>query len=173
MSPLRALRESLAQLPNHIENATQAGFARLIGRSESLVRAVESGRVPMSEKLIRDLSLRFGVPADLLKKNEVTEADAPAIVGAINNALIEKQVEPGKWIEPDPKRRLRRTLISSVSVAMDDLFSVCSNEELAVVTSELRELMYSRLAKMAEQEGALEAKKSEVTEGDDVTQSSN
>jgi hypothetical protein len=34
-------------------------------------------------------------------------------------------------------------------VGMDDLFTVCSDEELAVVTSELREWMYTRLAKMA------------------------
>lgn len=168
MSPLRALRESLSQLPDQKENSTQAGFARLIGRSESLVRAVESGRVVLSGKLARELSARFGVPLDLLTKEQVDESETRALQPCKMDdqfphwnpltpemaQMLDHGHKEARWkrehsIEPYVKNQLRTRLIRSVMIGMEDLFTVCSDEELPVVTSELREWLYARLAKMA------------------------
>lgn len=185
MSPLRALRETLVQIPQLKVASTQAGFARLVGRSESLVRAVESGRVPISEKFARELAVRFGVSTRWLMKKEVTEM--PTIQSEMPNdewpvghttssdnsdisddCLVKIRTKLGKRYEPDPRRRIRKKMISSVLIGMDDLFSSCSDEELAAVTSEMREWIYSRLAKMASMEGvgACKASNAEIAEGE-------
>lgn len=192
MSPLRALRESLVQVPGLKEMSTQAGFARLIHRSESLVRAVESGRVPMSSRFARELSARFGVSSDWLEKKEVTEVEMPTIQLDMKNGQwggrdtsssaiadisdevgIERLLKLGKWLKPDPKWRFRRMMILTLIDSMHDLFNACSDEELETNLRELREWTYSRLTKMVEMERAHEAQYSEAAESDDGKQPSN
>jgi transcriptional regulator with XRE-family HTH domain len=176
MSPLRALREFMSQLEDHREFSTQAGFARLLGRSESLIRAVESGRVLLSGKLARELSARFGVPLDFLMKAQVDESEIRAIQSRKMDDqhpnwkpltpemadILDHGHKIARWkrehsTEPDVKNHLRIKLIRSVMVGMEDLFTACSDEELAVVTSELREWMYTRLAKMAKSKESSES----------------
>jgi hypothetical protein len=168
MSPLRAIRESLRQIPQAKEFSSQAGFACLIRRSESLVRAIEGQRTKVSTKLAEELEAQFKVPAAWFMQDSVSKADTPNFdLGFLNDDGLmvdastsrtsaiagkegfEKRIKPGPWFEPDPRRRFRKKLIASVMIAMDDLFSACSDEELALVTSELRESMYSRLAEIA------------------------
>lgn len=173
MSPVRALRESLAQSSQHKELATQAAFARLVGRSESLIRGIERKRVPVSRKLAKELASIFKVSVDWLMQEDVSEADIPAldpedvIEWAVQNPAVTRiidigevppvRVRPGKNFEPDPRKRIRQKMIRSVMIGMDDLFDACSDEELAVVTSELREWLYARLAMMAKSQEPTES----------------
>lgn len=165
MSPLRALREHQVHVSLTKETSTQAGFARLVSCSESLIRAIESGRRPMTGKFARQLSTQFGVPVEWLMQDKVTEADVPAInPGTANIDLAEQDVNfpiPAdldealhgpltKRYEPDPRKRFRRKIMSSVTNELYELFSACSDEELVAVASELREWTYLRLSKMEE-----------------------
>ena len=72
MTPLCALRNYLVRFPQLKAMSTQAGLARCLGKSESLVRAVESGRVPMSENFARQLAALFQVPQEWLMKKELS-----------------------------------------------------------------------------------------------------
>lgn len=173
MSPLRALRESLAQSSHHKEFATQAAFARLVGRSESLIRGIERKRVPVSRKLAKELASIFKVSVDWLMQDDVAETDIPVIdaehiiESVVQSPAVTRiadleggvpvRVKPGKWFEPDPRKRIRQKMIRSVMIGMDDLFDTCSDEELAVVTSELREWLYARLAMMAKSQESSES----------------
>lgn len=173
MLPTQAIRKALAQTPHLKEFSTQAGFAQLVGRSESLIRAVEGKRVSMSAKLARELAPRFKVSEDWLMQEDVAETDIPVIDAehiietVVQNPAVTRiadlegrvpvRVEPGKWFEPDPRKRIRQKMIRSVMIGMDDLFDACSDEELAVVTSELREWLYARLAMMAKSEEPTES----------------
>lgn len=62
--PVRRVRKSLANLSEEsglCAYATLKGFAQWIGTSESLIRNVEGGRLPVSDKLASLISVKTGV----------------------------------------------------------------------------------------------------------------
>jgi len=81
VKPTRALRQFFESHPDLRHLATQLGLAMLVGRSESLLRAVESGRLKMSSKLARALSDKIGVSKEWLLEPTVTGTEIPAVDG--------------------------------------------------------------------------------------------
>lgn len=59
--PLKILRRFLKGHPELREAATQEGFAKLVGCSRSLVRAVEQGQTRMTMKFARKVQAMTGV----------------------------------------------------------------------------------------------------------------
>lgn len=59
--PFKILRKFLKGHPELREAATQEGFAKLVGCSKSLVRAVEQGQTKMTPKLARKVQAMTGV----------------------------------------------------------------------------------------------------------------
>lgn len=64
--PIRRIREALAQLPDRSRMAEVKHFSQWVGCSESLIRNVENGVTPMSEKLAKSIEDRTGVSAKWL-----------------------------------------------------------------------------------------------------------
>jgi len=64
--PIRRIREALAQLPDRSRMAEVKNFSQWVGCSESLIRNVENGVTPMSEKLAKSIEDRTGVSAKWL-----------------------------------------------------------------------------------------------------------
>lgn len=64
--PIRRIREALAQLPDRSRMAEVKHFSKWVGCSESLIRNVENGVTPMSEKLAKSIEDRTGVSAKWL-----------------------------------------------------------------------------------------------------------
>lgn len=67
-------REDSARVKNHLgeirgllkdarlnDHSTQAGFAKLVGCSVALIRAVEQGKAPISDKLASKIEQRLGI----------------------------------------------------------------------------------------------------------------
>ena len=81
MSPLKALRGFFAQNKDLKSLSTQYGLSELIERSESLVRAIENGRSPMSKKLAIFISTKIGVSAEWLLKEDVDGMKIPSADG--------------------------------------------------------------------------------------------
>lgn len=71
MRPIRVLRRFLQQHPETKEFSSQLGIAQLVDRSESLVRAIEGGRMEMSPKFARALSAMTGASKDWLLQPDV------------------------------------------------------------------------------------------------------
>lgn len=76
--PIRVLRRFLQQHPETKEFSSQLGIAQLVDRSESLVRAIEGGRMEMSPKFARALSAMTGVSKDWLMRPDVDPEVVPA-----------------------------------------------------------------------------------------------
>jgi hypothetical protein len=83
VKPIRALRNFLDQDEELKPFSTQLGLARLIDRSESLIRAVEGRRsVQMSAKLARRISAMTGVSKKWLMADEAEGNEVPAVDGS-------------------------------------------------------------------------------------------
>ncbi|MEP2775357.1 MAG: helix-turn-helix transcriptional regulator [Luteolibacter sp.] len=100
MSPLQGLRIFLERDPALRPASTQAGFARLVGRSEVLIRAVEKGRSKMSRKFARKISQLLAVNEEWLMKYPMTGNGIPSADGGklthadIHRAVGRKAIEP-------------------------------------------------------------------------------
>lgn len=81
MSPLQLLRMFLQQDPTCRSASTQAGFAKLVGRSETMIRAIEKNRTPISRKLAKHISYLLGVDEDWLLQYPVTPGPIPTAEG--------------------------------------------------------------------------------------------
>lgn len=82
MTPTKALRIFFDQNEALQGFATQKGFAGLIGRSESMVRAMEGSRgVKMSPMLARRISALTGVSEEWLMAPEAAGIDIPSCEG--------------------------------------------------------------------------------------------
>ena len=83
VKPIKALRNFLDQDEELKPFSTQLGLARLIDRSESLIRAVEGKRgVQMSAKLARRISAMTGVSKKWLMADEAEGNEVPAVDGS-------------------------------------------------------------------------------------------
>ena len=79
--PIKALRLFLQKHPDTEEFSSQLGLALLTDRSESLVRAIEGGRMPMSRKFAKTLSVITGVSKDWLLLEDVDPQEVLAEQG--------------------------------------------------------------------------------------------
>ncbi len=73
----------MQQHPDTEEFSTQLGLAQLVDRSESLVRAIEGGRMDVSRKFAKALSEATGVSKDWLLLPEVTSEEVPSDHGGL------------------------------------------------------------------------------------------
>ena len=134
MSPLERLRLYFEKNPELRPLSTQAGLARLIGRSESLVRSVEKGRVKMSSKLARTISEQLGVDDAWLMQVHVDSSEGPipalgggqldyvGVLSRITTGIesgLEKVKPPPISLEPT-KRRMLEAILSMVEVEILD-----------------------------------------------------
>ena len=76
MSPLERLRRFFGEHQDLKFAATQAGLARLIGKSETLIRSLERGRAKVSHKVANQLSAATGCHPQWLL-DETVEEDCP------------------------------------------------------------------------------------------------
>ncbi len=83
VTPIRALRQFLQQHPDTEEFSTQQGLAQLVDRSESLVRAIEGGRMEVSRKFAKALSEATGVSRDWLMLSEISSEEVPSERGGM------------------------------------------------------------------------------------------
>lgn len=82
MTPTKALRIFFDQNEELRPFATQKGFADLIGRSESMIRAMEGSRaVKMSPTLARRISTLTGVSQEWLMAPDAGGIDIPSFEG--------------------------------------------------------------------------------------------
>jgi transcriptional regulator with XRE-family HTH domain len=111
MSPLQLLRMFLQQDPTCRSASTQAGFAKLVGRSETMIRAIEKNRTPISRKLAKHISYLLGVDEDWLLQYPVTPGPIPTSEGGElrHTSSLRFTVNPLISSEKlDPKKLLRR-----------------------------------------------------------------
>jgi len=110
--PVVVLRCRLADDPELKTFASQAGFAKLIGRSGSLIRQIESGAMRTSGKLVRAIADRTGVdPAWISLPEAAMDAPIPARDGGkweprmvIDNLRNEERSGTGEitdWLADD------------------------------------------------------------------------
>ena len=76
--PIKALRLFLQKHPDTEEFSSQLGLAQLVDRSESLVRAIEGGRMETSRKFAKELSSMTGVSKDWLLLPDVDSQEVPS-----------------------------------------------------------------------------------------------
>lgn len=137
MTPIRALRSFFEQQTELKPFSSQLGFGKLVGRSESLIRAVESGRVPMSPKLARVIKAKTGVSEDWLMKAEVTVDEIPSAEGTPLKhvellARIHREisanlfaVDPGSNAADTIHRKMARALATLVE---DEIYKSLTSE---------------------------------------------
>lgn len=82
MKPTQVLRLFFENHPELKHLSTQLGLAKLGDRSESLLRAVEGGRLNMSAKFARTLSDKTGVSKAWLLEKSVSGTEVPAVDGS-------------------------------------------------------------------------------------------
>jgi hypothetical protein len=87
VTPIKALRHFFEQDKDTKPLSTQFGLSQLVGRSESLIRAVESGRVSLSPKLARLLSMKTGASEAWLMKPDVDGKVIPSADGGTLNHI--------------------------------------------------------------------------------------
>lgn len=94
--PLRKLRRELAQsgVPHLKKFGTQKGFAELVGRSESLIRNVESGIIECSAGLAALISERTGVSRDWLLGKDPADEIRSADGSRWSPTCFPQQIEP-------------------------------------------------------------------------------
>lgn len=94
--PLRKLRRELAQsgVPHLKKFGTQKGFADLVGRSESLIRNVESGIIECSTSLAALISEKTGVSGDWLLGKDPADEIRSADGSRWSPTCIPRQIEP-------------------------------------------------------------------------------
>jgi len=81
VKPTQALRLFLKKHRDLRPHSSQLGFSNLVGRSESLVRAVEAGRLDMSARFAHEISEKIGVAREWLMEPSVTNPEIPAADG--------------------------------------------------------------------------------------------
>jgi len=91
VTTLRALRQFLGRDRRLEAISTQEGFARYIGRSQSLIRAVDSGQIQMSGKLAKLIATKTGASFSWLTKMEPGEGD-DEILNAEDGPLTYEEV---------------------------------------------------------------------------------
>ena len=77
-SPVQFLRLYLEKDPELRSISTQTGFARLVGRSETLIRSLERNRAKMTRKLARKISEVVGADENWLMQHPVTGKSIPS-----------------------------------------------------------------------------------------------
>jgi hypothetical protein len=141
VTPTKALRIFFDQNEDLRPFATQKGFADLIGRSESMIRAMEGSRgVKMSPTLARRISTLTGVSQEWLMAPEAAGIDIPSfegqplghmtVIARINGQLDRNLKLVGKNFEGDPAEIAHPPSEDSRST---------QNRRLAAVTTKLME----------------------------------
>lgn len=82
-APVKVLRRFLQKFPETEEYSSQLHLAQLVNHSESLVRAIEGGRMKMSRKFAQALSTATGVSKDWLMLPQVDTEDVPSENGRL------------------------------------------------------------------------------------------
>lgn len=161
--PLAVLRSLLERNHDTREFATQNGFAKILGKSPSLIREVESGRHEMSPKLARLISGMTGASIAWLMEKEVAGTSVPSedggevsgvsFLGLLENWNPSTQVvkrvprraaRPG---EPPPRAQIEEGKYSSnrirlraqISVTIRSATRGLDDGELARLTDDLRD----------------------------------
>lgn len=158
MSPVELLRHFFENDEILRPMATQAGFANLLNRSEVLIRTVEKGRLKVSGKLAKRISIMTGVPEDWLQ-GTVEETDKiPSRDGGdltaekLKNTIIGQSLMPrfdSSENSPAVNSILNRTMIDHVmSIIREEViaYSANPNPNQRDPTAELLEWMAKRIA---------------------------
>ena len=150
MSPLLALRRHLRGLPHLKGISTQAGFAEFLGRSESLVRAVESGRVEMSAKFAAGIAGKFDIPINWLTREEVEESELPPTDSDPMGLYPSANDTPGSNVDGDTeasaeeeRRRSREPILETTFGLIRDHLYSCDNATFILGISQLMRLRHS------------------------------
>lgn len=135
MTPIKVLRNFLEQKKELRDSSTQFGLAQLVGRSESMIRAVESGRFPMSRKLAKLLSAITGASVEWLMLDDVDGKEIPSTEGGPlkhSDVLtrIHKEISMNlAKVHPklDPADSTYRQLAQAVAKLVEDEIFACLN----------------------------------------------
>jgi len=137
MTPLQALRAFLEKDSNLRSVSSQAGFAKLVGRSEPLVRSIEKRRVKMSRKLARQIRLILGVDEDWLMSDTSDGVKIPSssgrdithldVVHAITSAGIAPQLVNVKLPSVPLDFAKRQMVEAIVSMVHAEFIDFCEN----------------------------------------------
>jgi transcriptional regulator with XRE-family HTH domain len=88
--PIRLIRRELEAHPRWRRYATQQGFAALVGRSRSLIKHAEAGRVPVTSDLAHRISERTGIAPDW-----ILDKDAKLPIRAADGGEWNAEMIPG------------------------------------------------------------------------------
>src|SRR5215213_6824481 len=81
VKPIKVLRDFLKTHPRTAQFSSQQGIARVGEHSESLVRAIEGGRLKMSRRFAERLAFNTGASPDWLRNEEVDSYSIPSARG--------------------------------------------------------------------------------------------
>lgn len=137
MSPIQVLRSFLEKDQDLRSISTQAGFARLVGRSETLIRSVEKERAKLSRKLARKISELVGVDEAWLMQCPATGNVIPSknggelthleVVCAISTHSISPILGKSKP-NPTPINIVNRQMIGGIlSLVEAEMIDFCQN----------------------------------------------
>lgn len=137
MSPIQVLRSFLEKEPDLRSISTQAGFARLVGRSETLIRSIEKERAKLSRKLARKISELVGVDETWLMQcpttgnvipskdgGELTHLEVVCAISSHSSSPILGKSKPN----PTALNIVNRQMISGIlSLIEAEMIDFCQN----------------------------------------------